>query len=100
MAFKTSGYLARIQYFPKSTYLQTRQFFPLRREEEEEALGGPGQREAPDQQRDHHHVGEQGREVSHLARAAHTLPEHTNSWTIREITIIVFRCQASKERRK
>ena len=32
----------------------------------EEPLGGARQREASDQQRDHHHVGEQGREVHQL----------------------------------
>ena len=75
-------HLARFQYFPitaLSTYLQTRQFFPLRREKEEEALGCSWQRESSDQERDHHHVGEQGREVSHLAGATHALPEKENS---------------------
>ena len=62
-------------FSPKSTYLQTRQFLPLRSEEEEEALGGPGEREAPDQEGDHHHVGEQGGEVGNLAGAADALPE-------------------------
>ena len=54
--------------------LQTVQLLPLRSEEEEEALHGPRQSEAPDQQSQHDHVGEDGGEVCHLARAAHSLP--------------------------
>ena len=73
MSFKTSG---TISIFPRnSTYLQTRQFFPLRCEKEEEPLGCSRQRESSDQEGDHHHVGEQGREVGHLAGATHALPE-------------------------
>ena len=45
---------------------------PLRREEEGEAGGGPGQREAAHQQHRQHQVREQRREVGHLARALHT----------------------------
>ena len=45
---------------------------PLRREEECEAGGGPGQREAAHQQHRQHQVREQRREVGHLARALHS----------------------------
>ena len=56
-------------------YLETVQLLPLRSEEEEEALHGPRQREASHQQGQHDHVGEDGGEVGHLARAGDSVLE-------------------------
>ena len=47
-------------------YLEAGQLLPLGREEEGETAASSGQGEAPHQQGQHHHVGEDGSEVGYL----------------------------------
>ena len=69
-------HLARFQsFFGTALTCRLASFSHCGVKKEEEPLGGSRQRESSDQEGDHHHVGEQGREVGHLAGAAHTLPE-------------------------
>ena len=64
-------FIIRVSY---SSHLQTGKLLPLRCEEELETFSSTWECETSDQECQHHHIGEDGREVGHLATAADSFP--------------------------
>jgi hypothetical protein len=59
----------------KTTYIDIKELLPLRCDVEHDAVDRSGQGDTADEQSDEDDVGEDGREVGHLPRARHALPE-------------------------
>ena len=58
-----------------TTYINVEELLPLRSNVEHDAVDWSGQGDSTDEKSDEDDVGENGREVGHLTRARHALPE-------------------------